>query len=137
MTLSAAELSSMITRGDVVGVGGALRADPSLVSVRTVDGDAPLHIACWQKQLAIVGTLLGYGPDLDALGAYGRTPLHYAVHEGGAISVPLVGMLLAAGARPDLRDENGFGVEDWAKIEMSDGLEGVLDLIRRWYQRHP
>ena len=35
------------------------------------------------------------------------------------------------GADPAIRDDNGFSVEDWAKIEMSDGLAEVLDLLRR------
>jgi ankyrin repeat protein len=121
----------MIERGDVRGVASALRADPSLATAKTKDGDTALHIACWQKQIAILGTVLAYQPDLDAHGCYGRTPLHYAVHEGGPISIPIVGLLLSLGAQASLRDENGFSVEDWAKIEMHDGLAEVLDLLRR------
>lgn len=121
----------MIERGDVRGVSEALRANPSLVAAKTPDGDTPLHVACWQKQIAIIGTILAYRPDLNARGCYGRTALHYAVHEGRGISVPIVGMLIAMGADPFVRDDNGFSVEDWAKIEMYDGLAEVLDLLRR------
>ena len=46
------QLSDMIERGDVRGVAEALRIDPSLVAAKTPDGDTPLHIACWQKQIA-------------------------------------------------------------------------------------
>ena len=127
---SALQLAHMIERGDVRGVSEALRANPSLVRARTADGDTPLHIACWQKQIAIIGTILAYRPDLNARGCYGRTALHYAVHEGRAISVPIVGMLLSMGADPFVQDDNGFSVEDWAKIEMYDGLAEVLDMIR-------
>lgn len=73
-------------------VAEALRADPSLVTTKTPEGDAPLHLACWQKQIAIIGTIVAYRPDLNARGCYGRTPLHYAVHEGRAISVPIIGI---------------------------------------------
>ena len=44
--------------------------------------------------------------------------------------IPIVGILLATDADPLLKDENGFSVEDWAKIEMYDGLVEVLALIR-------
>lgn len=125
----------MIERGDVRGVTSALRADPSLVTSKTKDGDTALHIACWQKQIAIIGTILAYEPDLNARGCYGRTPLHYAVHEGGPISIPIVKLLLSSGAQGSLRDDNGFSVEDWAKIEMHDGLAEVLDMLRRNAER--
>jgi ankyrin repeat protein len=126
------QLAEMIERGDVHGVAKALRGDESLVLARTPDGDTPLHLACWQKQIAIIGTIVAYRPDLNAQGCYGRTPLHYAVHEGRAISVPIVGLLLAMGANPLLKDENGFSVEDWAKVEMDEGLAEVLDMLRRF-----
>src|SRR5687768_6277383 len=89
------QLADMIERGEANEVAEALRTDPSLLAATTPDGDTPLHIACWQKQVAIIGTILAYSPDLNARGCYGRTPLHYAVHEGGAISVPIVAALLA------------------------------------------
>lgn len=124
-------LALMIERGDVTGVSDALRADPSLVSARTPAGDTPLHLACWYKQVAIVGALLAHSANVNARGCFGRTPLHYAVHEGRAISIPIVGTLLGFGADPSLRDENGHTVADWARIEMSDGLAGVLEQLRR------
>jgi ankyrin repeat protein len=131
MTMTGSELSSLITKGNVQAVATALRANPALVAARTDANDTPLHIACWQKQVAIVGTILAYSPDVNARGCYGRTPLHYAVHEGRQISVPVVAVLLAAGADPLMRDDNGFSVEDWAKIEMSDGLAEVLEMLRK------
>jgi ankyrin repeat protein len=135
--MTGAELTVLITRGDAQAVAAALRTDAALVTARTDDGDMPLHIACWQKQVAIVGTILAYAPDVNARGCYGRTPLHYAVHEGRWISVPIVGTLLASGADPLIRDGNGISVEDWAKIEMSDGLAEVLDMLRKAAGRKP
>ena len=46
-----------------------------------------------------------------------------------------MGVLLASGADPLIRDGNGFSVEDWAKIEMSDGLAEVLDMLRNAAER--
>lgn len=124
-------LASLIEAGDVMAVARALQADPALVHARTEGGNTPLHVACWQKQLAIVALVLAHWPEVDVRGSYGRTPLHYAVHEGRAISLPVVAMLLAAGADPLLKEDNGFSVEDWAKSEMVDGLAEVLFLIRK------
>ena len=124
-------LAALIEAGDVIAVARALQADPALARARTEGGNTALHIACWQKQLACVAVVLAHRLVVDAPGAYGRTPLHYAVHEGRAISLPVVAMLLAAGADPLLKEDNGFSVEDWAKSEMVDGLAEVLFLIRR------
>lgn len=133
----ALQLAYLTERGDVHRIPGALRVDSSPVAVKTADGDTPLHLACWQKQIAIMGTIRAYRSDLNARGCYGRTPLHYAVHEGRAISVSIVGVLLAMGADPSLLDDNGFSVEDWAKIEMYDGLAEVLDMLRRSAGQRP
>ena len=124
-------LAELIERGDVRAVAKALRAERSLVSASNSQGDTVLHIACWQKQVAILATILAHEPDVNARGNGGRTPLHYAVYEGGAISVPIVGSLLALGADPSIRDDHGFSVEDLAKLEMHEGLAEVLDLLRR------
>lgn len=137
MTLAQKDLWNLITAGDVRRVAEALRADPGLVTMRSVpDQDTPLHYACWQKQLAIIGILLGYAPDVNARGDCGRTPLHYAVFEGRAISASIVGALLAAGADPLIVDDYRVGVADLARSEMSDGLAEVLDMIDRWRVRN-
>src|SRR5712691_11119096 len=106
-----------------------LRENPSLVNQRNADGDTPLHFACWGKQNGLIGSLMAFGPDVNAGGCYGRTPLHYAVHEGRAISVPIVGGLLSEGADPSLKDNNGYTPADWARVEMSEGLGEVLELL--------
>lgn len=122
-------LSDLIVRGDADGVARALSDSPALVAARSADGDQPLHVACWQKQLEIVGQLVSFGPDLDARGCYGRTPLHYAVHEGRMISVPIVSLLMSLGADPGLKDDQGFTPADWARVEMHEGLAEVLALL--------
>ena len=97
---------------------------------RTSLGNLPLHIAAWQKQLPILELLAG-APDVNARGDLQRTPLHYAVHEGDASSVPIVKELMARGADPTLKDEIGNTVEDWAKAEMYESLPEVLALLKQ------
>ncbi|APR76467.1 inversin protein alternative isoform, putative [Minicystis rosea] len=126
------KLIQAIERGAIDEVTAELRRTPSLVSATTADGDTLLHIACWQKKEAIVEALLARGAAVDARGCYGRTPLHYAVHEGKAASVPIVRRLVEQGADPSIRDANGFTVEAWARQEMwGDALDAVLPLLKK------
>lgn len=124
------DLADAIADGDVSAVSAALRADPSIVAARTSDGDTLLHVAAWQKQIAIIGAIFAHHPDVNARGRFGRTPLHYAVHQGDMLSPPIVDFLLAHGADPTIRDDGGFTAEDWAKAQMSDGLPQVLAALR-------
>jgi endoglucanase len=123
------EIADLVFAGDIEEISQLLQKNPSLAHEGTDDGDTLLHLACWAKQLGIIGTLLNYDPALDARGCYGRTPLHYAVHEGNAISPSIVATLLGRGANPTIRDNNGFTPADWAKIEMTVGLREALALF--------
>jgi ankyrin repeat protein len=81
------------------------------------------------KTLNIVGLLSAHDADFNARGNRGRTALHYAVQDGRAISVPLVGSLLSFGADPSLRDDDGLTPADWARVQMRANLEEVLALL--------
>jgi hypothetical protein len=119
-----------LVAADASTVAAALRDDPALVRATTAEHDTLLHLACWQKRADLVALLLNAGADVNVAGCYGRTPLHYAVHEGGPESVPLVAALRAVGASPTLTDDFGHTVAAWAEIEMVGALDEVLALLR-------
>ncbi|MCY0991407.1 ankyrin repeat domain-containing protein [Nannocystis sp. ILAH1] len=121
------ELVEAVEQGSLAAVEQALNAEPGLVAARTGDEDTLLHIACWQKQTAIAALLLARGADPNARGCYGRTSLHYAVHDGRAVSVELVRQLLARGGDPWIAENNGFTADGWARQEMwGEALEAVV-----------
>lgn len=57
------------------------------------------------NELHRVRVLLDYGAGLDDRGRYGLTALHYAVRGG---KLPLIGLLLERGAKPDALDDDGL-----------------------------
>nr|WP_276602951.1 ankyrin repeat domain-containing protein [Nannocystis pusilla] len=124
------ELVLAVERGSLDTIEQALDAEPGLVTARTGDEDTLLHLACWQKQTAIAALLLARGADPNARGCYGRTSLHYAVHDGRAVSVELVRQLLAHGADPWIAENNGFTADAWARQEMWD--EPLAAVLRQF-----
>ncbi|MCY1055535.1 ankyrin repeat domain-containing protein [Nannocystis sp. SCPEA4] len=126
------ELVGSVERGAADEVAAAVLADPALLSARTADGDTLLHVACWQKQAAIVAVLLARGADANARGFHGRTALHYAVHDGREVSVAIVRSLLDHGADPTLRDAGGHTPDARAQQEMwGPALDAVLAQLSR------
>lgn len=105
-----------------------------LISSRNGIGDQVLHVACLAKQSGMLGLLFNYGPDVNARGAGGMTPLHYAVFEGDAISTPIVYALLIKGADPSIRNDQGLTPEELAKVEMTRGLGEVLAAFHKYSQ---
>ena len=66
---------------------------------RAEDGDSPLHVLLWRKDVEGVRMLVDAGADVDAAGDLDETPLHVAVRHGLADAVAC---LLQAGADPDV-----------------------------------
>lgn len=94
----------------------ALAADPSLVQHRTslrcaftpLDGATLLHVAAEYGHAAVAEVLLAHGAEVDARaatdadGLNGHTPLFHTVNSNANRSAPLMRLLLAHGARPDI-----------------------------------
>ena len=77
---------------------------PVAVNIVGADGDTPLHVMAWRKDVEGARILLEAGADVNAVGDMGETPLHVAVGEG---NTELVALFLEAGADPDIRSEFG------------------------------
>ena len=99
------------------GLAAALRRDPSLLQHRTsmvsaftpLVGASLLHVAAEFGNLRAARVLLKMGADVNAkaavdeYGLNGHTPLFHTVNSAWNRSAPLMRLLLAAGAAPDVR----------------------------------
>ena len=79
--------------------------DGACLEARTARGETPLHYALWLgSELAVVGTLLGEGTEVNAVTADGRTPLHFAA---ASEQYQALVLLLRRGAEVDAVDNDG------------------------------
>jgi ankyrin repeat protein len=102
---------------DADAVAAAVAADPSLLQHRTqmrctftpLDGATLLHVAAEYGHLAVAERLLALGADpnaaadTDADGLNGQTPIFHTVNSNANRSAPVMRLLLAHGARPNVR----------------------------------
>ena len=117
---------------DADALAAAVAADPALLQHRThmactftpLAGVTLLHVAAEYGHLAVAQRLLALGADpnaeadVDADGLNGHTPLFHTVNSNANRSAPLMRLLLAAGARADVRLAGitwGRGFE-WATV---------------------
>ena len=85
-----------------------LRAEPALAGAYSDDGFTPLHLAVFGGQAETVQVLIAHGADLDAVSTASFaqvTPLGTAAF---VRSVPLVRLLLDAGADPAANDRGAL-----------------------------
>lgn len=102
---------------DPQALEAAVHSDPSLLAHRTSQvcaftplvGASLLHVAAEYGHLAVAERLLELGAEVDAraatdeFGLNGQTPLFHTVNSNANRSAPVMRLLLAAGAQPDLR----------------------------------
>jgi len=91
------------------------------IDSRDCDGDTPLHVLVWRKNIGGAKALIEAGADVNAVGDMGETPLHVAVRQ---LLPDVVESLLVAGADPDLRSEFGS-----TPREMAHARGGVVARI--------
>jgi ankyrin repeat protein len=68
-------------------------------------GEQPIHIAAWKCGPEEILWLLDHGADINSIGDFGMTPLHYAYM---AKKIDNVKILLKAGADSTIRCERGL-----------------------------
>lgn len=116
-----ANLDAADAQGETVAALLAAGSDPN---ARDRDKTAPLHRAARTRAVRAVEALLRGGADVNLANGSGSTPLHLAVQntgrgDTGAADViarqrAIILVLLAAGARVDLRDGSGRTVHEAA-----------------------
>ena len=68
------------------------------------DGDTPLHVMAWQKDVTAMKVLINAGANVNAIGDMSETPLHVAIRMQ---HLEMVKELLKAGAVIDVVSEFG------------------------------
>ena len=110
-------LLAPVLLNDATQLRAAIAANPSLLSHRTsmrctftpLDGATLLHVAAEYGHLAAAAVLVDCGADVnaraatDADGLNGHTPLFHTVNSNANRSAPVMALLLAHGARTDVR----------------------------------
>jgi ankyrin repeat protein len=100
--------------------------ETELVDVNQRDwaGDTPLHIATRLGWVSAIPVLIEEGAQVNLAGERGLIALHYAAFKNDINSAAA---LLACGADPKIKDEDGRSPIDWA---ISAGNEAMIALLR-------
>jgi ankyrin repeat protein len=103
----ALDLFEASATGNAARVTELLRGDPDMIHAWSPDGGTALHFACFFRQPEIVKLLIRAGADVQipARGFGNVTPLHSAV---AGRNPDAVGFLLAAGAKPNVRQQGAY-----------------------------
>ena len=94
------------------------------VNIRDNKGITPLVVACGLNFVEGVDFLISKGARVDESNNAGETPLITAVHNRNS---EMVQGLLKAGANPKRADNSGRSALDYAKLEGSTALTGLLE----------
>ncbi len=145
-------LVAPVLLNDTAALADALQANPALITHRTnlesaftpLIGASLLHIAAEYGNLDAARTLIEYGADVNAaadtdeFGMNGHTPLFHTVNSHANRSLPIMQLLLSAGAHADIQRRGitwGKGME-WETTlfdvtPISYALFGLLPQMHR------
>lgn len=76
--LPAAEIHDAVQKGDAAKVAALLQKDAKLLQEKNADGNQALHLAAERGDAEMITQLINAGAEVNAKGANGWTPLHYA-----------------------------------------------------------
>jgi ankyrin repeat protein len=134
---SSGEIYGAVAEGRLARVKELLQENPNLISIQTMSGWTPLHIAARYGRKDVAELLLASGADVNARDPLGETPLLLAVTAGwipGTIISPdrktytdTVKLLLANHADVYLKSVTG-----WSPLSMATGHDDILALFREY-----
>ena len=101
-----AELIAAARSGDTVKIEQLLSKGADVNAAEPESGDTPILAAVDKSQAEAVALLLKHHADLSIQDKNGNSPLYIAVGRGD-VALPIVNMLLEAGARPELGPSHG------------------------------
>lgn len=112
--------------GDPEKLRAILVTSPDL-NIADNDGHTALTAAAEADAPAdVISMLIAARADVNRADSFGVTPLMRAADRG---NVELARLLLAAGARTDLKDANGQTALDWANLRGDDAGKAVAELL--------
>ena len=98
-----------------------------LLNIQTAQGKTALHIACENNLYAIARILIENGAKVTCVDIYGRTPLHYACEEIGAL-------LLEKAIDVDSIDFSGKSAASYALLQNKEAY--ACSLIQKMQNIH-
>lgn len=112
----------------------AMSCDPALHKFQNDKGETALHLAVAHNRPDLVRDLIKAGFNVNAQRNDGMTPLHLTVKRFGNEIIPI---LLLAGARPDIADQKGETVLDYADKKGDQALYDQLITLSQLSQAGP
>ncbi|MBI3716631.1 MAG: ankyrin repeat domain-containing protein [Betaproteobacteria bacterium] len=121
MTLSLEEI--LQSTSDVL-FPAELGEAPVTIDSRDCDGDTPLHVMAWRRDVGSARVLLAAGAIVNAIGDMGSTPLHVAIAQEDTAMIELL-----LEARATVTNTSEFGSTELQDAERKGGA--VWKLVKQ------
>jgi ankyrin repeat protein len=126
-----AELVAAARSGDTGKIEQLVSKGADVNAPEPESGDTPILAAVDKSQVEAISLLLKHQADLNIQDKNGNSPLYFAVGRGD-VALPIVNMLLKAGARPDLGPSHGDNAGATpVHVACATGANGCLESLLR------